>query len=175
MDIITILIKDIYTKSEVQQKLRAVTDYFNLTLYGSGRGSETPPDEAIAPLVSKLLPKKDKKAIENLKDNLPKAVKTLEQIPPVVLYLPFELPEANLKEIALSLRAILPNALLEIKYSTFLIAGCALSYRGIYKDYSIKAKLGEKREEIEKLLFDLNQKTNHPTPINTNIQIPSPK
>lgn len=80
------------------------------------------------------------------KDNfLPKLVKLekeLESLIILTLFLPFTLPAEELSSLGeLVRKKFHPQLLLDIKYDPSLIGGCALAWKGVYKDYSLKKKL----------------------------------
>lgn len=79
-------------------------------------------------------------------DNLEKSIKALE---PLVIYLPYELPEEQIIEIGQKLRSDYgKNFLMDIQIDPSLIAGAALSYKGIYKDTSVKQRIIDNQKEI---------------------------
>lgn len=79
-------------------------------------------------------------------DNLESTIKAIE---PLMLYLPYELPEKEVTQIGNKLRDDYgPHFLMEINMDPNLIAGCAISFKGIYKDYSVKYRITEKKQAI---------------------------
>jgi len=66
----------------------------------------------------------------------------IEAIEPLHISVPVELPDEEIAKIIAKLRQEYGKEfLMEIKFDKSLIGGCALSYKGVYKDYSVKAKL----------------------------------
>lgn len=155
MDITTLILKNSYTKPEALRKLRSLSASVEASLYG-GDYRLDPSEELYAAWLrdatAQVLSEKPNKEGPSLQTknifSLPE--KTLRAIEPVVLYLPFELPEEGIKKIVGKLReGDNKSCLIEIKYDPSLLAGCAISYKGNYKDYSLRAKLAEKRRELE--------------------------
>lgn len=71
-----------------------------------------------------------------------KAEKEIREIEPLVIFLPFDLPEEKIPQLGALVRQNFgPKFLMEIKYDPSLIAGAALAWKGIYKDYSVKSKI----------------------------------
>lgn len=68
----------------------------------------------------------------------------------VTLYLTFEPDEPTISQIGFYCRKNFnnPHLLLDIKLDPALIAGTALVWKGIYKDYSLRAKIDSKKDEI---------------------------
>lgn len=96
----------------------------------------------------------DKKFIEafnqqNLQQMLDDMEKTLKSLPFLIIYLPFELPNHEMIRLGKYLRSQYgKNFLMDIKFDSDLIAGCSLVWNGIYKDYSTKKQLENKKSEI---------------------------
>ncbi|MCL4398032.1 F0F1 ATP synthase subunit delta [Patescibacteria group bacterium] len=85
------------------------------------------------------------------REDFDKAREEIKTIEPLYLYLPAQVPEENLQSIVGKLRRDYGDRfLIEIKIDPALLGGCALSYKGIYKDYSLKAKLEKNREALKK-------------------------
>ncbi len=79
--------------------------------------------------------------------------KTLEDMAnntkPIIIYLPIELPEPNQLELGQWLKTnVGPQSLYEISFNGELIGGCAISYNGTYRDYSLRAKINNNKEAI---------------------------
>ena len=75
--------------------------------------------------------------------------KEIKKIQPVIIYLPFEMPLSDRKQLGIWLRAnISPTTIFDLKFDPNLIAGCALSNRGTYKDYSLRDKIDKRRAEV---------------------------
>jgi hypothetical protein len=87
------------------------------------------------------------------KDNVYQVFKDLEveveKIQTMVLYVAVGLPEKETDEIGAFLRKLTGKLLLvDIKVDPSLLAGCAFVWNGIYKDYSLRKKIEENRNEI---------------------------
>lgn len=75
--------------------------------------------------------------------------KELNQIQVLTIYIAFDMPEDQLDQLGVWLRTnTKPNILFEIKHDPNLMAGSALSWKGIYKDYSIKLRIDQNRDAI---------------------------
>lgn len=68
----------------------------------------------------------------------------------LTLYLSFEPDESALSQIGSFARKTfnLPYLLLDIKIDPSLIAGTALSWKGVYRDYSLRSQLALKKREL---------------------------
>lgn len=91
---------------------------------------------------------------DNYEQAFAKAREELQTIEPLNMYLAAELPEEEMAKILVRLRQDYgPKFLVEVRLDGGLIAGCALAYKGVLKDYSLRARLGENRETLNKELM----------------------
>ncbi len=140
-NILPAILQDTYTLSVLKHKLNILKAYLLHQFFG------TSPDEKEADWI-KALP------LQNIsKDNVYEMFTNLEaqiaKLPTLIIYLTFEADDDSLAQIGIFARkAYLPSLLLDIKYDPNLIAGAALVWKGVYKDYSLRAKIEEKKEEI---------------------------
>lgn len=80
---------------------------------------------------------------------LEKLGEDLKKIPVLTIYIPFETPEAESQRLGTWLKTnIEPSVIFETRIDPDLIGGSALSWKGIYKDYSLRQTLSERRSEI---------------------------
>ncbi len=97
-----------------------------------------------------------KKPAKNQEEIFTKAKAEIAAIEPLHLLLPRELPDGELEKIVGKLRKSYgPNFLVEIKFQGDLIGGCTMSYKGIYKDYSLHNKIVQNREKIREIMNKL--------------------
>lgn len=87
------------------------------------------------------------------KDNVYQIFEAIEAkvntMPVLLIYIPFEGDNQTIYQIGTLLRKNFTDlSLFDTKFDPRLIAGCALSWKGIYKDYSLRAKIEEKKKEI---------------------------
>lgn len=92
--------------------------------------------------------------VQNLYDLFSQIKNEAEELPTLVIYLPFKTDEAAKNKIGLWVRGNLnkKNLLVDFKYEPSLSAGPAFSYGGIYKDFSLREKLIKNKEEIKVLI-----------------------
>lgn len=89
----------------------------------------------------------------NISQLFESAEKEIKKIPVLTIILPIELPEKETAELTNKLRRDYgKNFLIETKLDHNLIAGPALIWKGIYRDYSVKAKIEARKTEILKIL-----------------------
>lgn len=87
-------------------------------------------------------------------NNFPKIFKRMEafvsQGSVLTIYFVFLPDENQIKEIGQFLRKSLdkPDLVFDVKVDPSLIGGCAIVYKGVYKDYSLKAKINANKEKL---------------------------
>jgi hypothetical protein len=75
--------------------------------------------------------------------------KSLKNIQDFVLYIPTELPEKEQFLIGEWFKNnIDPKLIFEIRIDPDLVGGCVLSYKGMYRDYSLRSTLAQSRQVI---------------------------
>lgn len=147
--ILNTILKDTYTLTQLKHRFKILKSYLEKTLFG-GELEEALAKEDLDFL--KTLP--DDLFRQFNKDNAYSVFTGLEnkinQLIPLTIYLPFTADEEVMAQIGSSARTTLqnPHLILDSKYDPLLIAGCALSWKGIYKDYSLKARIEEKKGEV---------------------------
>jgi|SRR3989344_3432862 len=73
----------------------------------------------------------------------------ISKLPALTIYLAFEPSDEAIERIGTKVRQLFsPNLILDVKYDPRLIAGCALVWGGVYKDYSLKLKIEESKDKI---------------------------
>lgn len=73
----------------------------------------------------------------------------INNIPPLTIFIPFDMPEEEILRLGAWLRQnINPNIVFELKLNPDLIGGCALSLKGVYRDYSLKVKIDQSKTAI---------------------------
>lgn len=142
------ILKNTYTLSQLKHRLKIIRLKLSQAFFG-GEANQmlSPADIAWLETVPE-----DSFAFFN-KDNFSKLISDIElslsKIQMLTVYLPFEANDDALKEIGVRSRQLYgANFLLDIKYNPELIAGCALSWKGIYKDYSLHARIEERKQVI---------------------------
>lgn len=147
-NILETILKETYSLSLLKHRMRILKSYLTQKLFGSQKAVFSQAD--LNWLNSKDQTFYQEFTRENVYQLLNELEKQLNQMVPLVIYFPFEANDETLAQIGNFTRTIFakPNLLLEAKFDPKLIAGCALSFKGIYKDYSLRAKIEQKKGEI---------------------------
>lgn len=151
-EILTTILKNTYSLNQLKHRLRILKANLLKTFFGGN------PDSI--PDVN--LPAQDQNWLKSLpeslyrefnKDNVYQIFDSIEleisKLKTLTMYLAFEPDELTLSQIGeYSRKNFSSTLLLDIKLDPNLFAGAALVWKGIYKDYSLRAKIEEKKVEI---------------------------
>ena len=84
-----------------------------------------------------------------LKDALQDIEQAITSAKIVIVSLALELPDPEITKLGQFIKTNSgPQVLIEIQYDPALIGGCALSYNGVYRDFSIRRKIEENKKGI---------------------------
>lgn len=147
-EMLNVILKDTYTQTQLKHRVRILKSYIEQILFAGVSEPLNPPDlDWLKSLPADFYQKFNK---DNTMEIFAKIEQDLAKLAVVALHLPFEASEIVYSQIgSFSRRAFGSSTLLlDIKYDPSLIAGVALSWKGIYKDFSLKAKIAEKKAEI---------------------------
>ncbi len=149
MDTLSILLQTTYSLSLLRYRLRILKSHFNQIFFVPSDAQEqlTPADIAwLNSLPKTFLEQFNESNFSQIMTGLENSINKLQAL---TLYLPFEINDQIAEQIGQKARITFNQLLLlDIKYDPNLIAGCALVWKGIYKDFSLKAKLGQQKEQI---------------------------
>ena len=137
-----------YTQTDALNRLHALKNLLVAELFGRGKSS----DRQTAPvsLGKDFYKHFNRNNVYNLFDTLEEKIR---EIKPLVIFLPFELPEEGMAALGQRMRRLFgKNFLAEIKLDPNLLAGAALVWDGVYKDFSLREKIEDNRERIIKTL-----------------------
>lgn len=86
---------------------------------------------------------------DNIYDKLQELEDQAKKLPNLTVYLAFEPNEEAVRLIGQFLRNQFSHDLMcEFKIDPSLIGGCSLVWKGVYKDYSVKDLINQKKEDI---------------------------
>lgn len=147
-----------YTQTEALNRLRALKDLVLFELFGPNYQKEVGlpklPSTQQTTWLSSLDPNLFKKFTkESVYKDFDEMEKTIKEIQPLVIFMPFEISNEGINKLGEHLRKVFgKNFLAEIKIDQALIAGTALVWNGIYKDYSVRQKIAENRLQILEMM-----------------------
>ncbi len=143
---LAIILKDTFTLTQLKTRIRALKASLLNKFFGGD--IEQPPADLnwLSSLPQSLHQQFTKDNVYKIFEDIEKAIPTL---PILTIYLAFEPNENSISQIAAFARKVpFPTLLLDIKLDPNLLAGCAFVWKGVFRDYSLRAKLEEKKPEI---------------------------
>src|SRR5574337_127534 len=148
-NILPIIISNTFTLYQLKHRLRVLKAYLLKAFFG-GQNTQNPDAHDLAWLSS--LPQDFYKNFnkENVYQLLDELEKGIEKLTVLTVYLPIETTDNVSLQIGSYARKTFqnPNLLLDTKLDPTLIGGPAFSWKGVYKDYSVRAGIEAKKEEI---------------------------
>lgn len=86
---------------------------------------------------------------DNIYQKFDLAEEEIKKLNPLVIYIPFEIPEKDVVNLGIWIRQNFKGIFLfDLKYDPNLIGGIALVWNGIYRDYSLKGKIESEKGQI---------------------------
>lgn len=146
-DLLNIILKDTFSQVQLKHNLIILRAFLSQKIFG-GEGNFSPEDlNWLNSLPASLYQQFNSQNAYQLLGQMEAEIK---KITPLVLCLAFKADENAISQICLNARKTFqkPDLVLDVKFNPLLIAGCSLSWKGIYKDYSLKAKIDERKDEI---------------------------
>lgn len=156
-EILAVILKETYSLSQLKHRLRILKSNLLQTFFGETHLEGGPGllPGGISPEDLNWLKSLPREFYQKFtRDNVYKIFSDLDDtahnLKILTLYLSFEPDNGALSQIGSSARSTfgLPALLLDIKLDPSLIAGTALSWKGVYKDYSLRWQLALKKREL---------------------------
>ncbi len=148
-EILTTILKDTYSLSQLKHRLRVLKTNLLRAFFSTGEAVSLSPEDLrwLQSLPPQFYQKFTKDNIYKIFSDLDDASLNLSTL---TLYLSFEPDYAALAQVGSFARRIFnsPAMLLDVKLDPNLIAGTALSWKGVYKDYSLRSQLALKKGEL---------------------------
>lgn len=151
--VLNTILNTTYTLSELRKRVNILKNYLTLKLFGDihewGKVvNQFNPDE-IAWLQSLEKSFLDSFNKDNVNPIFESIEKSLSQTNILNIYLPFETNSQINSSLGQNLRKLFDRIiLLDVKFDPNLIAGCALSWQGIYRDYSLRKRIEDNKAQI---------------------------
>ena len=142
------ILKNTYTVFQFKHRLRVLKSHFAQKFYG-GEFQIEPAEDDLKWM--KTLPESFFQSFTS--DNQVQIFTFLEgklkETPTLTLNMAFNPPDELINELGEYYRKNFSSfKLIDLKFDLSLIAGCSMVSNGIYKDYSLKARIEEKKDEI---------------------------
>lgn len=148
-DLLNTLLNTTYTQNQLKHRLRILRLYLLKAFFGSQEGQNLDPRD-LGWLSSLPFPFYKNFTKDNTYQILDDLENQAEKLPTLTIYLPIEATDNVCLQVGSYARKAFqhPTLLLETKFNPALIAGAALSWKGLYRDYSLKTKIESKSQEI---------------------------
>lgn len=136
-----------YYKTQINRRFNALKGFLQNKFFNSPLPKIDPEEEAwIKSLGEDFYKNFTKLNVYQLLSKLEKDIKTLQTL---TVYLSFDLPDEEKDRLGVWLRANFKKDLVfEIRLDQALIGGAALSWKGVYKDYSLRSRIDQNRDKI---------------------------
>lgn len=149
-DILAIILQDTYSLSQLKTRLRTLKSNLLNTFFGGESQNLNLTTQDLNWL--KSLPESfyQKFTKDNVYQILEKMEKGIPNLATLTMYLTFEPDDATLAQIGSVARKTFnsPSLILDIKLDLNLIAGVALVWKGVYRNYSLRSKIESRKLEI---------------------------
>lgn len=171
--VISSLLSKTYTKNQALTTIRLIREFLNYLFFDlqlstepSARIDQFLKSQSLDPDTSK-----EAKILYQLGDDFYKAfnpknltaqLKIVEEvissIQEVIVHLPFEMPDEEVERMGVWFKKNLGiESLFNLNLDPSLIGGTALSYKGVYKDYSLKQIVAENKVKVIQMLVSFKQ------------------
>lgn len=142
------ILQNSFTLSQLKHRVRALHEYLSAKLFSPQTLPQLEPGNLnwVNSLGNDFLSQFNKDNINQTFTNLDAYIR---QLKPLIIYLPFEPTDELNSQVGQILRKEFKNhQIFDVKLDPKLIAGCALSLNGVYKDYSLRVKIEAEKAKI---------------------------
>lgn len=154
MDYLAEILKDTYSVASLTHRLRILKSYISNHIFGNQKEEIAAGDTSWLSTLSPLFYQEFN--TQNVTEIFTGIDNQINKLKILTMFLPFEADEKTIKEIGQYSRKAFTSEggagyqmlLLDIKFNPNLSAGCALSWNGVYKDYSLRARIQARKDEI---------------------------
>ncbi len=147
-DILNTILKDTYTLTQLKHRLNILKSHLLNSFFGNQIEENLPPPDLnwLKSLPTPIYQQFNKDNVYQIFTDLENKI---NQFQPLIIYLTFEPDDSVLSQIGTFARKTFKGLLLlDTKFDPNLIAGAALVWKGVYKDYSLRAKIEERKAEM---------------------------
>lgn len=146
--ILTTILQNTYTLTQLKHRLNILKSFLINSFFSNQTQVSLPPSDLnwLKSLPPSFYQQFNKDNVYQIFADLENNIKSLQ---PLIVYLSFEADDSSTSQIGIFARKTFGSILLlDTKFDPNLIAGVALSFKGIYRDYSLRAKIEERKAEI---------------------------
>ncbi len=144
-----IFLANTYSTYQARTRLLVLKQHLETRFFNKAQGSQDPANITwLQSLGEDFFHEINQMNAYQVLGNLEKEIKKMSTL---TLFIAFSMPDEEVNRLGVWLRMVMitrPNLLLEIKIDPNLLAGCALSWKGIYRDYSLRQRIETNKEKI---------------------------
>ncbi len=143
---LNIILQNTYTLSQLKHRISALKAFLEQQFFGGIKDLSQIDINWINSLSPTFLQNFNKDNLASVFEGLQRQITQLQTL---TLYLTFDPDIESIQQIGeFARRTFSPLIMLDIKYDPNLIAGTALVWKGVYKDYSLRSKIDARKGEI---------------------------
>ena len=148
-NLLSTIVSNTYTRSDLRRRISLIRNYYETQLFGT-KGIE----EDISADDKTWLETVVKNTSSVTKDTITQVFTDVEEesekLPFLSVFIPIDLPADEIDRLARSIREDYGknSLILDLRIDPLLIAGCALAWGGVYRDYSIRQSIQNRKDEI---------------------------
>jgi F0F1-type ATP synthase delta subunit len=147
-DLLTEISNNCYSYFQLIHQVRLVKQSLESKFYNKDETKEEITQEDTQ-LLEKITPKLSSITKDNFASFFDNVNKEISNLIPLIVYIPFEMPETEFKQLGDFVKEKFgSHILIELRFDPTLIGGCSLVWKGQFKDYSLKSKMTQNKEEI---------------------------
>lgn len=142
------ILESTYTLSQLKHRVRALHEYLSAKLFAPQNPPQLEPGDSawVNSLGNDFLGQLNKDNINKIFTGLDAYIR---QLKPLIIYIAFESTDESNNQVGKMLRKeFTGHKIFDVKIDPKLIAGCALSLNGVYKDYSLRVKIENEKGKI---------------------------
>ena len=148
-NVLDIFLKDTFTQTQLRHRMRVLKSHLLKALFGSqDEGKLSSADLTwLGSLPEEFLKGFNKDSIYKIFDDLNKQI---DNIPVLTVYMAIPSSDNVNLQIGAYVRKAFgnPNLVIDSKYDPNLIAGAAVAWKGMYRDYSLRSTIDARKEDI---------------------------
>lgn len=145
-DLLQTILTDTYTLKSLHKRFKAIKDYYSAKFFNQNLQLDQ----------NELIWLKGKEALlnshfnaQNLDQSIDQLNRQAQELEVLTFYTAVDLTDDKYLEMAKYVRGNFnPNLLIDFKINPTLIAGCAMVWKGNYKDYSLKSTIDQNKDHI---------------------------
>lgn len=146
-NILTKFLEQSYYKGQITRRFNTLKGLLQNKFFNSPLSQINPEDSAWLSSLGEDFLKNFTKL--NVYSALTKLEKDIKSLLTLTIYIPFEMPEGEKDKLGSYLRENFKKELIfEIKLDPNLIGGAAISWKGVYKDYSLRSRIEQNHDRV---------------------------